>query len=215
MPTCTCVYLHGFLSSQNSLKAQWFKETLPALMLSEVGDVRCQVLTPDYPLCNPHDSVDYLENFLKQAGLLGFEADSNWFLAGSSMGGFYAQYLAHAYNKPYIMINPALDPMGLFVEYEGQHTNPHTAEEITVDAQYREDLKDYYQHPSQTLASLLLLDKGDEVIAYDLAERLYSVKSIMHKTMAFEGGNHAFQHLEEAKETIKQFIREAVLQKEA
>lgn len=214
MQSCTCVYLHGFLSSQNSLKAQWFKETLPTLLDSNGNKMACRVLTPDYPMCNPHESVDYLEHFLKQAGLLSFESNDQWFLAGSSMGGFYAQYLAHAYNKPYIMINPALDPMGLFKEYEGDHTNPHTAEQIKVDTEYREDLKDYYQHPSQRLVSLLLLDKGDEVIAYDLAERLYSVKQIMHKTLAFEGGDHAFQHLEQSKDTIKQFISEAVFQNE-
>ena len=212
MASCTCVYLHGFLSSQQSQKGQWFKETLPTLLQAQPLAHHCQVLTPDYPMSNPHESVDYLEHFLKQAGLFESGSNDKWFFAGSSMGGFYAQYLAHAYNKPYIMINPALDPMALFEEYEGEHINPYTSEKVLINQDYRMDLKDYYQHPSQMIPSLLLLDKGDEVIDYQLAERLYNVKEGLHKTLVFEGGDHRFQHLEASKELIKQFIQEAVFQ---
>jgi len=212
MASCTCVYLHGFLSSQQSQKGQWFKQTLPSLMAQEGRRHRCQVLTPDYPMGNPHESVDYLEHFIKHAGLLELGSEEKWFLAGSSMGGFYAQYLAHAYNKPYLMINPALDPMSLFIDYEGEHTNPYTGEKILVNQQYRDDIKEYYQHPSQEIPSLLLLDKGDEIIPYELAERLYGLKTQYHKTLVFEGGDHAFEHLEDSRGVIKQFVQEAVFQ---
>lgn len=211
MITCTCVYLHGFLSSQNSQKGRWFKDNLPRLIEAEGLNIECRVLTPNYPMANPHESVDYLEHFIKQAGLLNLDRHHPWFLAGSSLGGFYAQYLAHVFNKPYLMINPALDPIGLFSEYVGEHINPHTEETIRIDTQYSIDLKEYYQHPSQNLASLLLLDRGDEIIPYSLAEGLYSIKPKHHKTMLFEGGDHAFQHLNGSKKAIKQFVYELIL----
>ena len=163
-------------------------------------------------MASPHESVDYLEHFVKQAGLLSLEPNQSWFFAGSSMGGFYAQYLAHAFNKPYLMINPALDPISLFADYAGTHTNPHTRETVLIDDQYGTELKEYYQHPSQGLTSLLLLDKGDEVIPYELAERLYSLKQTNHQTVLFEGGDHAFQHLGESKEAIKRFVYELIVQ---
>ena len=211
MASCKCVYLHGFLSSHHSQKAQWFKQTLPSLVANIHPQMQCQVLTPNYPMRHPHESVDYLEHAIKQAGLVDLEHNKKWFLVGSSMGGFYAQYLGHAFNRPYIMINPALDPIGLFTQYQGTHVNPHTQEIININQWYRDDLKDYYQHPSQEIASLLLLDRGDEVIDYQIAQRLYSVKQPLHKTQVFEGGDHAFQNLDNAKAMIQKFVKEAVL----
>lgn len=221
MTECTCVYLHGFLSSQNSLKGQWFKQTLPSLFEQDNLDIKCRVITPDYPMSSPKSSVAYLQTVLKEADLLNRYPEQKWFIVGSSIGGFYAQYLAHLYNKPYLMINPALDPSSLILEYQGTHINPHTNEEIVINEHYRDALKAYYlegyELPNQAFktsdapASLLLLDKGDEVIPYELAERIYKERSESNKTLVYEGGDHAFQHLEQSKLAIKQFIYESVI----
>jgi len=204
MAGCICVYLHGFLSSENSQKGQWFKQHLPDLVATEGKTSSIQVLTPGYPMADPTKSVAFLTDFIKQAGLM--DSDQNWFLVGSSMGGFYAQYLAHLFNRPYIMINPALDPMSLFKDYAGEHLNQHTGEVITVNQAYREALKAYYQTPSEQVKSLLLLDKEDEVIPYQQALDLYQTGCLMHINRVFSGGDHAFQHLAESSNDIKNFV---------
>ncbi|MEA3404474.1 MAG: YqiA/YcfP family alpha/beta fold hydrolase [Pseudomonadota bacterium] len=209
MTGCICVYLHGFLSSEHSHKGQWFKQNLPGLITADHSIASCQVLTPSYPMKDPHETVQFLIDFLNQAGLLS--SNNNWFLAGSSMGGFYAQHLAHQFNKPFIMINPALDPVNLFEDYAGEHLNKHTDEVINIDQSYREALKAYYQLPNKQIESLLLLDQGDEVIPYQHAFNRYQTDNPLQMTKVFEDGDHAFQHLDESVGIIKTFIEGAVL----
>jgi len=127
------------------------------------------------------------------------------------LGGFYAQYLAHVYRKPYLMINPALDPITLFNVYKGVHINPYTNETIDINQSYLDALKPYYQGPNPHLASLLLLDQGDEVISYHQAEHHYLTKKALHKTQVFAGGDHAFQHLEASRNLITQFVSKVIL----
>ncbi|HHT00372.1 MAG TPA: hypothetical protein ENK73_05885 [Thiomicrospira sp.] len=211
MTGCICVYLHGFLSSEHSQKGQWFKQNLPQLIMTDTSKSSCQVLTPSYPMKNPDEAVQFLTEFLNQAGL--FKSNQHWFLAGSSMGGFYAQYLAHKFNKPFIMINPALDPVSLFEEYAGEHCNQHTGETVYVDQAYRDALKKYYQPANQQNRTLLLLDEDDEVIPYQTAFERYQTDNPLHVTKVFEGGDHAFQHLDESAKDIKSFIEKAVLER--
>jgi len=209
MAGCICVYLHGFLSSENSKKGQWFKHRLSSLISGNPEESNCTVLTPSYPMNSPHDTVRFLTNFLNQAGLAN--SNKKWFIVGASMGGFYAQHLAQQFNVPFIMINPALDPVSLFDAYAGQHVNPHTGEVIIIDQAYQEALSKYYQQPNEQITSLLLLDKDDEVIGYQLALDRYQTGSAKHTCKVFPGGDHAFQHLEESSLEIKQFIERVSL----
>ncbi|MDX1348216.1 MAG: YqiA/YcfP family alpha/beta fold hydrolase [Thiomicrorhabdus chilensis] len=208
MGQCSCVYLHGFLSSGNSLKGQWFKQAFAGQKSSSSSSIHCRVLTPTYPMQDPQESMRFLHQFIKQTGLLNSE--SKWFLAGSSMGGFYARYLAHYYRVPLLMINPALDPIALMSNYYGVHYNPHTREELFIDQIYRDKLAEFYpQTATKPLDSLLLLDKGDGVIPYQSTLKHYE-KDDRQQCQIFEGGDHAFQHLEEAKPKIELFLRDTL-----
>lgn len=209
MGQCSCVYLHGFLSSGNSQKGQWFKHAFSAQNRPSSSAIDCRVFTPTYPMHDPQASVRFLHQFIEQTGLL--TSESKWFLAGSSMGGFYARYLAHYYHVPLLMINPALDPIDLMSKYFGVHHNPHTDEELFIDQSYREKLAEFYPQPqTDILDSLLLLDKEDEVIPYQSTLKHYK-KDNRQKCLIFEGGDHAFQHLEEAKPEIEAFLDQVLL----
>lgn len=209
MRQCNGVYLHGFLSSGNSQKGQWFKRQLQDVSLFTHSNLSCRLMTPTYPMQNPTQSIDYLTNYLYETGLP--DSKQPWFLMGSSMGGFYAQYLAQQFRVPYIMINPALDPSSLFNDYLGEHRNPHTDELILIDQSYRNALSAYYAEPVPDIESLLLLDKGDEVIPYQQALDTYRTGDKKHRTIVFENGSHAFEHCQEAMSDVIEFINQAVL----
>lgn len=197
------LYLHGFLSTGESYKAQWFKQAF--------GELGIEVLTPTYPLAMPEASIAYLKNYIEEHILpkspqkTTDEYPPAWQIFGSSMGGFFGEYLSETYGVPLVMINPALDPVPVFENYLGVHTHPKTGEELIIDGVFIESLKKHTTPKPVTAPSLLLLDKQDETIPYEFAFRKYQ-NVPQSKALAYEGGDHAFQHLNEAWEEVKQFV---------
>ncbi|MBD3612207.1 MAG: hypothetical protein HUJ13_07340 [Hydrogenovibrio crunogenus] len=191
------LYLHGFLSSGNSHKGQWVKAHFNAL--------GTEVLTPTYPIDSPKHSVALIESIIQESILPRVKPNSDqaWCIFGSSMGGFYGQYLAQKYQVPLVMINPALDPVPLLEPYLGNHVNEATGEAFTVDSSYLKALKSFYRTPDPTIESLVLLDEKDEVIPYQIAQQQYQGVA---KVLIFKGGNHAFQHLEQASPEMRSFV---------
>ncbi|MBD3821592.1 MAG: hypothetical protein IE914_04960 [Thiotrichales bacterium] len=190
------LYLHGFLSSGASHKAQWYKNAFASLGID--------VLTPTYPLSSPEATIACLKTMIERE-LLSKPIPPTWQIFGSSMGGFYGEYLARLYGVPLVMINPALDPVPIFEQNIGVYDHPKTGEHIIIDEAYIESLKQYIKPSAITTPSLLLLDKGDEVIPYEFAYEKYREVS-SSKVLAFEGGDHAFQHLEASWEDVRRFI---------
>ncbi len=216
-----CVYLHGFLSSGQSDKAQWFLAQVTQENLSKKGSkigeggekIAFQHwLTPTYPLRSPQASLAAIEQVLLP--LLN-RADVQVMLAGSSMGGFYAQYLGQKYQRPYVMINPALNPIPLFKQNKGAHKSEATGESFCIDEAYIEQLKPLVFNENNPLnlsvPALLLLDEADELIDIPFALNAYQPAALMESSniqvVTYPEGNHAFQHLEEAWPVIKAFAQ--------
>ncbi|RUM91827.1 MAG: hypothetical protein DSZ27_05555 [Thiomicrospira sp.] len=191
------LYLHGFLSSGNSHKGQWVKAHFNAL--------GTEVLTPTYPIDFPEHSVAFIESIIQESILPHVESnpDQAWCIFGSSMGGFYGQYLAQKYQVPLVMINPALDPVPLLEPYSGSHVNEATGESFKIDSPYLKALKSFYRAPDTSIDSLVLLDEKDEVIPFKIAQQQYQN---IGKVLVFKEGNHAFQHLEPAWSEMRSFV---------
>lgn len=207
MPNYIGVYLHGFLSSGNSAKGQWFKSQVERQIDQDETCVFSQFHTPTYPISSAQNSIAEIERLLKALLNEGEEV----VLLGSSMGGFYAQFLGQKYHLPYILINPALNPKSVFYDNLGQHTNPATGEVVDITAKYIDGLLEYdVTKPDQSLASLLLIDEDDEVIDVDFAKRLYSKDNLTSdskfRSIIYSGGDHSFIHIEQAWLDIQQFI---------
>lgn len=190
------LYLHGFLSTGNSIKAQWFKQAFKALGV--------EVLTPTYPLASPQKSIDFLIEYIDHK-LNNKSLTPAWQIFGSSMGGFYGEILSEKYQVPLVMINPALNPVPVFQEHMGQHSHPKTGEEILIDETFIQALETVRLKTAVSSPSCLLLDKADEVIPYQFAFDKYQDVDYA-KVLAFEGGDHAFQHLEQSWPEVKQFV---------
>lgn len=186
------LYLHGFNSSGESAKGKFLAKALAPFA----------VHTPSYP-AEPATAVAYLQQTL--AGLvLNAQIDEPIILIGSSLGGFYAQYLARQFNLAVALINPALQPTETLAPFLGWQTNFYTGERYYFGEQQltqllRYDIADPCSEPVPTL---LLLDAGDEIIDYRYAQQRYSGCA---QVVVFPGGDHQFQHLAEAAEMIRTF----------
>lgn len=189
------IYLHGLNSSSLSRKAEILRQNL----------VPVPVVAPSYPAHRPDDAIAVLSDFFN--GLAGNERP---LVVGSSMGGFYGQYLARHYPMAHLfMINPALRPWDLLAEFRGQHTTTAEGVEYQIDDTLIEHTRNYgIDNPCVGIATTLFLDKGDEVIDYRIAESIYASCA---RVIVFEGGDHAFQHLDEAIEVIRDFLNSSMV----
>ncbi len=182
------LYIHGFLSSSQSSKAQQFKN-----WLEEQGRID-EWVCPDLPV-NPEEAMQILVDYIESA-------KTPVKLVGSSLGGFYATVLSERYNIKAIVINPAVHA-GLILKYRiGTHKMWHSNETVEftqthVDTLNAMDLP-IIQHPDNLL---VLLEKGDEVLDYRWAESFYSDCN----QFIFNGGNHSFTRLEQLFEFIDRF----------
>jgi len=212
MQQYVCVYLHGFLSSGNSEKGQWLKRKVLGSSKNAVkhhnAAMFSDVLTPTYPIKSPVETAQSIESFLNELTQKG----ESIVLMGSSMGGYYAQYLGQKYKIPYIMINPALRPEPIFRASLGKHINPVTNEVFTMDEKYIMGVAEYdVGDIDRSVQTLLLIDSDDEVIDVDFAIQRYGVvdstdESSGHYCTIYSGGDHRFIHMQQAWSEIQKFI---------
>ncbi len=179
------LYLHGLNSSGASAKAVRLREGLPSV----------EVLSPTYPAHRPNDAVAELER------LLGGLDPSRLVVVGSSMGGFYGQYLAGRFPFGHlVLINPALTPWSLLPDHLGEQYNSATGERYQLTAEMAEKTRLYDGAPPRHRApTTLLIDRGDELIDWRIAQGLYAGRGELR---LFEGGSHAFDHMAEATPLI-------------
>jgi predicted esterase YcpF (UPF0227 family) len=207
------VYLHGFLSCANSQKGRWLvqqvhtENTQSRHVAESVSEpVFKEAITLTYPICSPAASIRKIEALIQD---LLAKNNHSIVLMGSSMGGYYAQFLGQKYQLPYLMINPALNPQPLFQQHLGASVNPSTGEKFVIDDQYIQGLERFdCAVIDKSIPTLLLLDDGDEVIDLPFAlEKYPTVSEGKSVVSVFKGGDHAFQHLEEAWPIIKDFVK--------
>jgi len=184
------VYLHGLNSSSQSQKALRLKAALAPF----------QVLAIDYPPHRPDVAVPRLSRVFADLGPVEPA------VIGSSMGGFYGQYLARRFRFSHLfLINPALTPWTFVDEHLGERMTTADGEDYVVDTALREALQRYaIPEPCDQVPTTLFLDRGDEVIDCRIAERLYAGCG---RHFVWDGGDHAFQHLDAAIDVVREHLR--------
>jgi hypothetical protein len=115
--------------------------------------------------------------------------EENWGVIGSSLGGYYATYLAEKHNVNAVVINPAVEAYTLLEPLLGDNTNYHSHETFELTKQHLQELKGLevakIASPEKTL---LLTQTGDEVLDYTKGVDYYKGA----KQIVIDGGSHGF-----------------------
>lgn len=146
------LYLHGFRSSPLSFKAQLLGERLQTLRLQDT------YVCPQLP-ASPCAAIQ-----LAQA-CIAKQDPSDLTVIGSSLGGFYATWLAEQTGCRAVLLNPAIKPPRDLEKYIGVHTQFHTDAPFEFKREYIAELEAL----ATTTISLpsryfLLAATGDEVL---------------------------------------------------
>ncbi|MBN2887072.1 MAG: alpha/beta fold hydrolase [Chromatiaceae bacterium] len=183
------LYLHGLNSSSRSFKASLLRERLAPAPLR----------APDYPAHRPDAAIATLNSVFRQ-----IDPQEPLLVVGSSMGGFYGQWLARQHRLAHLyLINPALTPWDLFNARLGEPQTTAQGEHYRITPELAEATRRYaIANPCDGVPTTLLLDRGDEVIDYHIAERLYS-HCASAQLFIWDGGDHAFQHMDALIERLR------------
>ena len=183
------IYLHGFISSSSSSKAQLCKKYLTE---KGVGD---KILIPDLPL-STYKVINLIEMLISENDIVGF--------IGSSMGGFYSCYFANKYNLKGVYINPVVDDhLPSMLNIVGSYENFNNGKKDTFSMNDYENLKKYSTPMLKSPENhFLLAQEGDEV----LDQRLSLKKFKDSKILFSKRGNHQFLGFEDKIEQIFDFL---------
>jgi uncharacterized protein len=167
------IYLHGFNSSPQSHKAQ-----LIGAYMAERGlasHFACPALPP-----LASDALGEIERRLP---------GKNVCFIGSSLGGFYATYLAEKHAARAVLINPAIEPHVGLRAYIGPQKNLHTGEPYELTEGHVRQWEALYVPQITPSRYLLLVETGDEVLDYREAVKRYAGA----EQIVIHGGDHSLQ----------------------
>ena len=168
------LYLHGFCSSPQSWKARLLAEAMAARGLAD--RLYCPFLSPV-----PDEAVAQAEAIItSHEGPLA--------VAGSSLGGFYATWLAEKYDLRAALINPAVKAPVSLEKYLGPQINLHTGEAFEFTLAHVAQLRAMEVANVTPSRYLLLVETGDEVLDYREAVARYAGC----RQHVFPGGDHSF-----------------------
>ena len=126
-------------------------------------------------------------------------------LMGSSLGAYYAQYLANqlTFVSGVVLINPALQPQLTLHPYIGRQVNQVTGQPFEFSQQHFEELRLFdVQVNAIRCPTLVLVDEDDELIDYQDALNRYGSHG---RVIVYPGGSHRFDHLPDAIPEIREF----------
>jgi hypothetical protein len=147
------LYLHGFRSSPKSFKARVVHQRM-----AELGHAS-KLICPQLP-ASPKAAMELVLT------LAGRHKDS-LAIVGSSLGGFYATWLAERFGCRAVLINPAVDPLKDLDKHVGVTTAWHSDEPFEFKREYIAELADLrVARITRPERYLLLAATGDEVLDY-------------------------------------------------
>ncbi len=187
------LYIHGFGGSGFGVKANLFREHFKSKSVNFLAPSLSY--TPDLAISTLEEIIS---NCLKYEDVK---------LIGSSLGGFYATYLADRFDLKAILINPSLKPTKTLLELtqnEKKALNYFDLSHFEFNQNHLNMLKKY-QFPKESLKLenfFVMLQRDDEVIDYKVAKEIFDGAKIL----ITQGGGHSFIGIEEFFEEIDEFL---------
>jgi predicted esterase YcpF (UPF0227 family) len=175
-PVTHLLYLHGFRSSPRSFKAQKVAERVRQQHPGVTW--WCPQLPP-----SPRAAMEMVA-----AGIAAWPRDT-MAVAGSSLGGFYATWVAERSGCKAVLLNPAVDPARDLAGYVGEQSAWHDpGERFVVEPHFMDELRALECGPVADPARYFaVIAKGDEVLDWREMAGRYPGSRIK----LLEGGDHA------------------------
>lgn len=192
MPTTHLLYLHGFRSSPQSFKAR--------LLAQYVAQHHPQVQwwCPQLPASPAQAMAQVL------AGVADWPA-SSMAVVGSSLGGYYASYVAQHKGCKSVLLNPAVAPADTLAQYiDSSQPQWHQPEEaIFFRAQYIDELRALsVRDVPPGGAELGIFCTGDEVLDWHAMVQRYAAA----QQVVVQGGDHALSGFEAVLPQVVEFL---------
>ena len=186
------LYLHGFRSSPRSFKARVVHERMAA---ANRGN---ELICPQLP-ASPKEAM--------QLALLLAEryAPDDLAIIGSSLGGFYATWLAERLGCRAALLNPAVDPLKDLDQHVGVTTAWHSDERFEFKRAYIMELAELkVARITRPERYFLLAATGDEVLDYrDMVAHYLGARQHV-----IEGGDHAISDFPKYVDEVLAFCDE-------
>ncbi len=183
------LYLHGFRSSPQSTKARQ--------MATHFAQTEHRFVCPQLP-ASPALAMELACELIEDRG----DAAKDWALIGSSLGGFYATFLAERYGCRAALLNPAVHPevdlgahIGEGFAYDGETPFEFKAEYLDQLAALK------VIAITQPQRYFLLAATGDEVLDWRHMRDHY----LGAKHHIIEGSDHAISEFAEYVEAVAGF----------
>ena len=178
------LYLHGFTSGPQSVKARALGARMAARGLA--ADFVC----PQLP-ASPAEAIALAEHLIKQrkVGAGDTASKKEVTLVGSSLGGFYATWLAEKYNLRAVLVNPAVVARLSLENFVGPQRWLYTGEPFDFTHQHINELRALeLPRLSRPQRFWLLAEEGDETLDYHQAVAYYAGA----RQTVLPGGDHGF-----------------------
>jgi len=180
------LYIHGFNSSPHSWKAELLRQKL------EATGCGAEFVAPALPH-RPARAAELLEALAtRHPGAA---------LVGSSLGGYYATWLAERRALKAALINPAVRPYDLLVGMLGPQKNFQTGQQYELTHAHIDELRALEVEGISPERYLLLAATGDETLDYRQAVVRYSGC----RQLIIEGSDHALSNFGEYLDLVLDF----------
>ena len=180
------IYIHGFNSSPASSKAQLLKAKL------EAKGRGAEYAAPALPH-SPAQAAALLDSLARR--------HPGAALVGSSLGGYYATYLAEKHGLKAVLLNPAVRPYDLLKDHLGPQQNFHTGEPYEFTQQHVEELRALEVAAVTPAHYLLIAATADEVLDYRAAVARYRGC----RQIVIAGSDHGLSDFESHVDTVLEF----------
>jgi predicted esterase YcpF (UPF0227 family) len=188
------LYLHGFRSSPRSFKARVMQERMTAA--GRAGDLIC----PQLP-ASPKAAME-LALLLAER-----HAPHNLSIVGSSLGGFYATWLAERLKVRAVVLNPSVDPLKNLEKHVGVTTNWHSDKPFEFRREHIDELAALkVARITQPERYFLVAATGDEVLDYrDMVAHYAGARQHV-----IEGSDHAISEFAQYVDEVLAFCQPEV-----
>ena len=186
------LYLHGFRSSPRSFKARVVQQRM------EAAGLAASLICPQLP-ASPRAAMDLVLTRVERHAARG---ENELAIIGSSLGGFYATWLAERFGCRAALINPAVDPLKDLDKHVGVTTAWHTGEPFEFKRDYIDELAALkVARITRPERYFLLAATGDEVLDYrDMVAHYMGA----HQHV-IQGSDHAVSEFEQYVDEVLAF----------